>query len=104
MGKKYQETGRVVSNEQVAPGIFCLTAEAPQIAEGARPGQFVHVLRQGEFLFQSGGRGRTVLCRLDVEHTQLLHLGQECFILLMIYKEGQLFHPGNHASASFLFS
>lgn len=43
MGKKCQETGRVVSNEQVAPGIFCLTAEAPQIAEGARPGQFVHV-------------------------------------------------------------
>ena len=43
MGKKHQETGRVLANEQIAPGIFCLTAEAPQIAREARPGQFVHV-------------------------------------------------------------
>ena len=43
MAGKFQETGAVCRNDEVAPGIFVLTARAPQISKTARPGQFVHV-------------------------------------------------------------
>src|SRR5574340_750060 len=34
----------VVANERLAEGIGLLVLEAPRIAEGIRPGQFVHLL------------------------------------------------------------
>lgn len=43
MAKKLLETGRIVRNERIAPGIFCMAVETPRVAAASAPGQFVHV-------------------------------------------------------------
>ena len=41
MSEKYSIRAEVISQEQIASGIYSLVLSAPQIAESARPGQFV---------------------------------------------------------------
>ena len=81
---EFQEKSVVRSNDQLVEGIFRLTLNAPRIAAGARPGQFVMVscatgldplLRrpfsihqvgadgQVQLLFKVTGRGTTLLAR-----------------------------------------
>ena len=43
MTKKYQVQARVISNEEIASGIFEMALDAPEVAHDAQPGQFVHV-------------------------------------------------------------
>jgi dihydroorotate dehydrogenase electron transfer subunit len=43
MVRKQQETGRVLFNRQIAPGIFQISAVLPTIAQTCVPGQFVQV-------------------------------------------------------------
>lgn len=40
---KYQEIGRVLSNENVAPDVYVMELVAPQVCNAAEPGQFVHI-------------------------------------------------------------
>lgn len=40
---KFQELGRVLANEQIAPNTHVVELVAPQICNAAQPGQFVHV-------------------------------------------------------------
>ena len=40
---KMQEYGRIVLNKQIAPGIFWMSVNAPDIAAAALPGQFVNM-------------------------------------------------------------
>lgn len=44
---KTLETGRVLSNEQAADGVFEMRVTAPKIAPRVEPGQFVHVRAAG---------------------------------------------------------
>ncbi|HID96009.1 MAG TPA: dihydroorotate dehydrogenase electron transfer subunit [Candidatus Latescibacteria bacterium] len=44
-----QAVGRVLSNEQVAPGIFLMSLKLPWIAQRAKPGQFIHVRIGSQF-------------------------------------------------------
>lgn len=50
MAQLVDETARIVSNEQVGPRLHILQLEAPLIAQGIMPGQFVHmrILERGE--------------------------------------------------------
>lgn len=41
--EKVKEVGRVILNRKVAPGIWWMSIDAPQISRSARPGQFVHL-------------------------------------------------------------
>ncbi|WP_231036224.1 dihydroorotate dehydrogenase electron transfer subunit [Pectinatus sottacetonis] len=41
--KKFVLTGQVVNNKQISNGIYHMAVHAPQIAEAAQPGQFLHV-------------------------------------------------------------
>ena len=43
MSAKVKEAGRIVLNEEIAPGIFWMSTIAPKISAMAAPGQFVHV-------------------------------------------------------------
>ena len=47
----------------------------------------------------------THLTLLDVNHTQITYLAEKRFVVLMINKEREFLHFGNHTSlSSFLFS
>lgn len=67
---KFQEKSDILSTDQLAEGIFRLTLNAPRIAAGARPGQFVMVscasgldplLRRPFSIHQVGGKGQVQL-------------------------------------------
>ena len=47
MAKDFE--AEILSNAEVAEKIFCLTVDAPELAESARAGQFVHVKISNEF-------------------------------------------------------
>ena len=60
--------------------------------------------RQTDTVLQLRIVGNALLLFGHMHHTEVAHTVQECFVLLIIYKEREFLHFRNHASASFLFS
>lgn len=90
--KLVDETVKIVSNNNVGPRLWVMTLEAPQIAEGVMPGQFVHMqipgmadhmLRRPFSIYAADVEAGTVDILYQVvgygsDHLTTLPVGTEC--------------------------